>query len=391
MTIRRFTTEDILAGEKVRAIAYVQKRDMEARAEAIRAGEGSAENWWGAFTEDGIMAACMADHDYRVWFDGQIVRMGGIGGVATLPEYREHGAIRSMFRPVLDAAYERGEVFSVLYPFSHVFYRKFGYDMFFDAHRYEIEPHALQKFQTNWRIMRVAAGEATARFTALHNAFAKRYNACVFRTDAQTAQENRGDPFSDGVSRFLLEGPDGDAAYLTYHAFRERPDWRVVDVRDFACTTPAGFRAILALLGRLTAEMRSIRIVLPDDLPLASMVDTPHAFRHICDTNAQLRLVNAAQALALLRKPENASFSVAVQDDFMPQNNGTFSVCGHHAARENIQQPDLSIDIRTLGQLCIGALDLNGAMYKPDICVHSNEAVLHSVFRRRSIFLNDSF
>lgn len=194
MTIRRFTTEDILAGEKVRAIAYVQKRDMEARAEAIRAGEGSAENWWGAFTEDGIMAACMADHDYRVWFDGQIVRMGGIGGVATLPEYREHGAIRSMFRPVLDAAYERGEVFSVLYPFSHVFYRKFGYDMFFDAHRYEIEPHALQKFQTNWRIMRVAAGEATARFTALHNAFAKRYNACVFRTDAQTAQENRGDP-----------------------------------------------------------------------------------------------------------------------------------------------------------------------------------------------------
>ena len=28
MTIRRFTTEDILAGEKVRAIAYVQKRDI---------------------------------------------------------------------------------------------------------------------------------------------------------------------------------------------------------------------------------------------------------------------------------------------------------------------------------------------------------------------------
>ena len=45
MTIRHFTTEDILAGEKVRAIAYIQKRDMEARAEAIRAGEGSAENW----------------------------------------------------------------------------------------------------------------------------------------------------------------------------------------------------------------------------------------------------------------------------------------------------------------------------------------------------------
>ena len=56
MTIRRFTTEDILAGEKVRAIAYVQKRDMEARAEAIRAGEGSAKNWWGAFTGSGLTA-----------------------------------------------------------------------------------------------------------------------------------------------------------------------------------------------------------------------------------------------------------------------------------------------------------------------------------------------
>ena len=29
---------------------------------------------------------------YTMWFDGQPVRMGGIGGVATLPQYRRRGA-----------------------------------------------------------------------------------------------------------------------------------------------------------------------------------------------------------------------------------------------------------------------------------------------------------
>jgi predicted acetyltransferase len=64
---------------------------------------------------------------YNIAFEGQAVPMCGIGGVATLPEYRRQGAIRAIMDRLLHQEREEGTVFSYLYPFSFQFYAKFGY------------------------------------------------------------------------------------------------------------------------------------------------------------------------------------------------------------------------------------------------------------------------
>ena len=66
--------------------------------------------------------------DYRVQFDGGRYKMGGIGGVASLPQYRRAGGIRACFQKALPILYREGYVFSYLYPFSTAYYRKFGYE-----------------------------------------------------------------------------------------------------------------------------------------------------------------------------------------------------------------------------------------------------------------------
>lgn len=49
---------------------------------------------WAAFDEDGEMMSTFTVSDFTVQFDGSPCKMGGIGGVATLPQYRRRGGIR---------------------------------------------------------------------------------------------------------------------------------------------------------------------------------------------------------------------------------------------------------------------------------------------------------
>lgn len=83
---------------------------------------------WAAFDGDGQMMSAITVPTYQMWFDGQPVRLGGIGGVSTLPQYRRRGGIRACFEALLPELYRREYDFSYLYPFSTAFYRKFGYE-----------------------------------------------------------------------------------------------------------------------------------------------------------------------------------------------------------------------------------------------------------------------
>ena len=69
---------------------------------------------WAAFDEDGEMMSTFTVSDFTVQFDGSPCKMGGIGGVATLPQYRRRGGIRACFREALPDMYGSGYDFSYL-------------------------------------------------------------------------------------------------------------------------------------------------------------------------------------------------------------------------------------------------------------------------------------
>ena len=86
------------------------------------------DSQWAAFEDDDrTMMATMTVIPWQATFDGQGVCMAGIGGVASLPQYRRSGAIRACFEAMLRD--KCGYSLSYLYPFSTEFYRKFGYEL----------------------------------------------------------------------------------------------------------------------------------------------------------------------------------------------------------------------------------------------------------------------
>ncbi|MBQ4046976.1 MAG: GNAT family N-acetyltransferase [Clostridia bacterium] len=391
MTVRPFVKHDMIDRDRIMSVAFVCSKDIESRRKGIDQCESAGEKgFWGYFDDDGKIGACTKNYEFMSYYAGQPVKSGGIGDVCTLPEYRNQGAIRHLLDAILNDAYANGEVFSTLYPFNHSFYRKFGYEIFFDLHRYILPPEQLSKIRSDWKIRRLEYGEEIPLLTKLHNDFGKRYNACIYRTDAHTREENRGDTYSDLASHYLLTKGD-EMAYLSYVGTEDDDGPNAAfEIRDYAFASPEGLRAILSLLGKLTAEHRKINIRLPEDVPLMSMVSEQYEVKHEAEATMMMRITNVEAALKLLPRPADCRFTVAVSDDFLPQNAATYCVTGDTVTRTD-EAPDLIIDIRALSQLWIGYLSLDEAKYRPDVQICANEELLRSIFVRRPIFTTIGF
>ena len=265
MIVRRLTREDLPAMDRIHSISFHFPLNVE---ESEKKAEKASEEWlrqcWGCFADDGEMMAVVINNDFQVLFDGQFVKMGGIGGVSTLPEYRYGGAVKETLRSILTDARENGEVFSSLYPFSHEFYRKAGYEQFLPLIEYRFQPDLVSCYKhTGWTRRMKPDGDLT-EMREIYQAFAKRYNMMFDRADGRY---RIGNPFKDEQFTMLLGDECGARAFM-YYRTDKGGEGNVLNVRDIAFKDEEGFRMCLGYLGRMAADYKFIKIMLPDALPI---------------------------------------------------------------------------------------------------------------------------
>ena len=65
---------------------------------------------------------------FEVFFEGKVVKFGGIAGVSSLPEYRSSGNISNLMSFSFKYMKDNNMVLSGLGPFAFQYYRKFGYE-----------------------------------------------------------------------------------------------------------------------------------------------------------------------------------------------------------------------------------------------------------------------
>lgn len=87
---------------------------------------------------DGEVLSQIVSYPFEVTIKGQVMKMSGIGDVASYPETRGSGGIRNIFSTIFKDLHENGTELSYLAPFSQPFYRKFGYETVFDSEEIRI-------------------------------------------------------------------------------------------------------------------------------------------------------------------------------------------------------------------------------------------------------------
>ncbi|MDD4797102.1 MAG: GNAT family N-acetyltransferase [Eubacteriales bacterium] len=328
MQYRPITQQEYPAFSDLQAHSFFFARDYEKLQEYARQEGGDKHvTARGAFSDDGKLMAGMDLLPYTQQFDGHWVGMGGIGGVCTKPEYRRQGHIRQLFRLVFEEMYQRGDVFSYLYPFSVAYYRQYGYETAGAVHIYSMPLATLHCHKLRGSAEQFLsemygddAGDP-GPIVAVYEAWSAGHNLAVERTGAAWRKLLEVDPANAKTRAYLLRNPQGQpAAYVVF-----RVDGDTLHVTDAAWAEPQGLTDIAGFLGGLAGNLRNLVWRLPAYLPPDILFPewlNPLAQRNIVGMN---RVINVQKALELMRKRRReATVKLRVRDSWIPANDALF-------------------------------------------------------------------
>ena len=394
MIVRDIRREDLLSAEYNRCICFKLPVDFDRRRREIQAETDSLEGRYGVFTDEGAMMSYLIDNPFHIYYDGHEVPCGGVGSVTTLPEYRAGGTMRALLNYTLQKAREKGQVFSMLGPFSYPFYRKFGYEASYSCCEYTVPIAQFAPFRHTGWAQRLRGGDEAdlSKLARLYNRFARPYNLAIARDEAFFHRRFLNKPdetFLNEHTFFYLLGEGEEAgAYLMFRFAPEAHEDKLMEIVDLAFDGVTGLRMLFGFLARMSADYHTVRMRLPGDVRLHQLLAVPP--RLGVNSTRMARVVNVPEALRLAKKPAGLRAVMAVKDDVLPENDGTFLVEGDKVTRTQ-EEADLAVDVRALAPMLLGSLPLESALYREDVAVRGNGEALRALFPAKTLYQHDHF
>ena len=403
---RKVTPEEKLHVSRIQNIVFGGGDNEKEIREQIAKGEYDSENTYGAVDETGRVVAGMEIISYIMWFDGHKVPMYGIAGVASLPEIRRQGNVRKIFEKVFDDIYEKGAVFSHLYPFSYDYYRKFGYENCGAVKKYNLQLDAARRLKNNGTAHEFIKKEDTDntvrdKLIEIYEDYASKHNIMLSRS-----QERWDEVFDISLfgSNRLYYWKNEASEIKSWAKFRKKDD--IMEINDIAWLDNESMLGILQFMGMFegAAEKMSVRAS-PEFVPDLYWNDL-----YDIETENQWmgmnRVVDAKRALELIKKPcgENARardnsgrFTIKVNDKFAKWNNNTYIVeyGGGESAVKTASDisvtPDIEVSETALMQLVLGVYEFEPTAHRYDVQVNGNRQTLKNVFCKKNMLIMDYF
>lgn len=395
MIIRKASAQELRRSEEVRAVGF----EYAIQPETDAAPAEDSTKWYLALTEDESEAmGTVGVGTYPVFFDGNTCLMGGIGGVATLPQYRRRGCIRGCFDLALREMYADGYVLSYLFPFSSAYYRQFGYESFLERLVVTVKLDTLRPLKTDGSHILVKPGNPmTEEIRALDRIREKKYNLMVQHDEEFYSWTRRADPAVQKEYTYVYLSADGTPkAYTTFRP-DVTPNGRVHRCSRFVFHDREGFHGLMNLFKSCAADHTAVQFTLPCD---SSMLYLPQelalgSVEISHQMQGSVRVVNVKAALEMARYRGSGSAVLRILDPMLPENNRSFAVVFENgrakSVTETAAEPDAVLEIATFSALLMGAAEFeDAAAHFGGLEVRNGEA-LSQVFFPKKAFLVDFF
>lgn len=376
MLARFLTDADALAHEKTASHSFVFKTDLN--------GITSLPSpvMAGVFTDDGEMMADAEILEKQAFFYGKKLRCAAIGGVCSMPAYRNSGAVRKLF----DFIEKSGRYdIAVLYPFSMTFYSKLGFGscgrMLTAEFPFSCFYHLLRSSS-----VRLYEGGNPAEPAAVYNSFAEKYNLCLERTES-TQGVFVTSPFSEQKYNYVWYGHDGAPAALCKIApDREKS---TLFVSELFYDTPAALRGILGFLRCFEGNYEKICFEkLPEDSPVPSLAnDITKAVMTLREHTA-VKILNIPAALTAAGYTRDGSFSVGIDGEkYLVSITGGKAVCEPFEGYPDVtfSAPDFS------SALAQGVSEREKLLYMQDFRENKQDTDFYGILKPRTAFICDEF
>jgi predicted acetyltransferase len=321
-----------------------------------------AEETLGLFQE-GVMTSGMIIRRFAQIVRGERKPMGGVAGVATLPEWRGRGHVRTLFRDAFRRMCDSGRPVTMLHPFRESFYERLGYvaasaELWLAAPVEALAHYLPRSSGDGLSLSRFTGSEGLDRFLSAVGGRTGLPSGYVLRDDASPAFWTRR--FKDSVYVFVGSSEDIRAAAAYKTLLRTKtPE---LAIRDWYWTDPEARDILFGYLASHRDQVTLLRFPVHPDAPFHQWFrDTMTQFQLRIDEKPwMVRVVDVAGALDGILSQATDELVVGVRDDQCDWNNDSFRLRvseGRLRVTAASEEPDVELDIRGLSALLYGTLD----------------------------------
>lgn len=408
MIIRKIKPEEIKRTDELFSIAFEypsdnEKSAMELYEDMLNDPSSRHNKYWmeryAAFEDDDkTMMSYFSARPLPVHYDGNHCQMTGIGGVATLPQYRRRGGIRGCFEKALKDMYENGYEFSYLYPFSTVYYRKFGYELCCEKLNYKLKLAFLPVYPINGSCELAEPSDThLADVREIHRVWQNTYNMMVENEDCDYLWLTRTNPVKEQEFTYIYKDvnktPKG---YLTFKN-ENTAEGRVMQCSRFVYTDLEGFKGLINLVKSFSSDHMFFVFSLPVDQYIAPLL--PEWSMGAADCKlfqcGMARVVHVEKVLKKSRYLGSGEIRIAVTDPYIEENNQTFHVCFNngtaYSVSKNNDTADITLNISDFSRLIIGCLHTEQITFLENVIVNTDLDTLRKVFYKKPVMITEYF
>lgn len=354
-----------------------------------------------AFEDDDVtMTSCFILQPFEIRFDGHNESMYGVGGVATLPQYRRKGGIRACFQKALPYLYEKGAVFSYLYPFSTAYYHKFGYELCSKRLLYTVALAHIPVFSVDGSCYLLETSTASAAMEDIpyiYRVWQEKYNTMVLDTPYDFNFIKTANPFKDQVFTYVYRSAKGEPlAYMTFCNRRE-DDLRQMECSRFFYVNEEGLKGLLALAKSFESDYRRICFNLPSDLCLEHVLPEWSMGAVSCQLcrDGMIRVINVQKALQDASYRGSGSCILKIEDSFINENNRAFYIAFENGRCKKVlaveKEPDAVLSVPAFSALLMGGYYPDDIAQFPGVQVNGNMESLKKVFYKKPVYITTYF
>ncbi|MEZ4322493.1 MAG: GNAT family N-acetyltransferase [Myxococcota bacterium] len=302
-----------------------------AQAESFGFPLSDAARWWDTggrenlrvWDEKGVKGGLL-DIPMGLFVSGRRLELGGVAGVAVVPEARGRGIAKKLMSAYLLELAERKVPLSALYASTRGLYRSVGYGI--AGNRYLAEAR-LEGFRAvgdrsgRWRPVNDADWDAMAE------ALRRSVPASGVNLDRgpylwKRVKERRGTPNLG----YVLEGVDGPDGWLVVRQ-THGDEWLTLHVEDWWARTPAALRHVAGMLSTFGTMARTVNLPVRAVDPLFDQLTEHRVDVHLHEPWL-LRICDVRGALEGRGWPSglSATLDLEVSDPQIRDNNGRFRV-----------------------------------------------------------------
>ncbi len=229
-----------------------------------------------SFSGNAGIAGCLRITPFEIYSRCVKIPMAGIAAVAVPLEARRRGIAEILMEDALRKMYEMDYPISMLFPFKHQFYEKFGYGYVGNLMQYEFAPNNILNFQERSNIRAFGKSDKNRLKKVLqqevqtHGSFTPLrgenfWDLVVFPKFKDAYVYDDGEVKGYAVLEIYKDG--GTTSGLVGET--------MINVKEFVGLDAAAHRGLWGLIGALSEQVSRVKFLAPIDYPLNLFLREP--------------------------------------------------------------------------------------------------------------------